>query len=142
MVGKLILSHGNLASELLQAAQTIAGKVEHFAALAIPWEEDCHTAEARIRDAIATLDEGDGVLILADMFGDTPCNVARSLLERGRVELVTGINLPLIVRLACASGTPMDVHDLAGWAVEKAQGSVRRVDQPAPGPGASSPGHG
>lgn len=130
MVGKLILSHGDLAAELLRATETIAGKADGFVALSVPWEQDCSTVEGLIRNAVEALDQGDGVLILVDMFGDTPCNLARALLRPGKVEIVTGINLPLIVRLACAPGAPPTLHELAQWAVGKAQGGVRLLDQP------------
>ena len=129
MIGKLILSHGGLAEELLRTAERIAGPLEGFRALSLSWDEGSEQAEARIRRELRELDQGEGVLILADMFGDTPCNVAVSLLEPHRVELVSGINLPLVVRLACP-GAPRTLEALAQWAVTKAQKGVRLVTSP------------
>ena len=126
MIGKLILSHGGLAEELLRTAERIAGPLQGFRALSLSWDEGSEQLEARIRRELRDLDQGEGVLILADMFGDTPCNVAMSMLEPHRVELVSGINLPLVVRLACP-GAPRTLDELAQWAVAKAQASVRLV---------------
>jgi mannose PTS system EIIA component len=135
MVGKLILSHGNLANELLATASRIVGDTSGFSALSLSWEDGCDRAEERIRARIGELDRGAGVLILADMYGDTPCNAARRLIEPGRVELVSGVNLPLIVRLACNPGLPQDVAELADWAVTKGRKGVQRViggEEPEP----------
>lgn len=129
MIGKLILSHGGLAEELLRTAERIAGPLQGFRALSLSWDEGSEEAAARIRQELRELDQGEGVLILADMFGDTPCNAAVSLLERDKVELVSGINLPLVVRLACP-GAPRTLDELAQWAVAKAQNSVRLVASP------------
>lgn len=131
MVGKLILSHGRLATELLATAEKIVGDTQGFSALSLSWEDGCDLAEQKIRERIAELDEGQGVLILADMYGDTPCNAARRLAEPGKVELVSGINLPLIVRLACSPGLPEGVTELADWAVFKGRKGLRRVEPPS-----------
>lgn len=129
MIGKLILSHGGLAEELLRTADRITGPLQGFRALSLSWDEGSEQLEARIRREVKELDQGEGVLILADMFGDTPCNVAVSLLDPQRVALITGINLPLVVRLACP-GAPQTLDELARWAVAKAQTSVRLVTKP------------
>jgi PTS system mannose-specific IIA component len=129
MIGKLILSHGGLAEELLRTAERIAGPLQGFRALSLSWDEGSDELESRIRREVRELDQGDGVLILADMFGDTPCNVAVSLLEPHRVALISGINLPLVVRLGCP-GAPHTLDALAQWAVAKAQTSVRLVTKP------------
>jgi PTS system mannose-specific IIA component len=131
MVGKLILSHGKLANELLATARKIVGQAQGFAALSLSWEDGCDLAEEKIRDRLRELDTGRGVLILADMYGDTPCNAARRVMEPGRIELVSGVNLPLIVRLACSPGVPEDVTALAEWAVAKGRSSLQRVEPPA-----------
>jgi PTS system mannose-specific IIA component len=130
MVGKLILSHGKLADELLAAAKKIVGETQGFSALSLSWEDGCDLAERRIRDQLRDLDQGAGVLILADMYGDTPCNAARRVMEPGRIELVSGINLPLIVRLACSPGLPGHVTELAEWAVAKGRKGLQRVEPP------------
>lgn len=127
MIGKLLLSHGGLAVELLHAAEKITGPRPDFAALSFSWDEGCDDVEARLREAIDELDRGDGVLILADMFGDTPCNIALGMLETDRVEMITGMNLPLVVRLASGQGVPEQLSELIPWAIGKARSSVRQV---------------
>lgn len=125
MIGKLIVSHGRLAEELLAAARNIAGEVAGFRALSLDWSEGSDEAEASIGREIAALDDGDGVLILTDMFGDTPCNAAVAFSRRGRVEIVSGVNLPMVVRLACASPEAGNVAELAHWIVSKGKAAIR-----------------
>ncbi|HVS65816.1 MAG TPA: PTS sugar transporter subunit IIA [Thermoanaerobaculia bacterium] len=127
MVGKLILSHGRLANELLATAKKIVGEAQGFSALSLSWDDGCDLAEQKIRQQLRELDSGAGVLILADMYGDTPCNAARRVTDPGRIELVSGVNLPLIVRLACSPGLPEDVTALAEWAVTKGRKGLQRV---------------
>lgn len=124
MIGTLILSHGNLADELLAAAGTISGDLEGFSSLSLDWSDGFDEAQAKIRDALELLDRGDGVLVLTDMFGGTPCNVALTFLEPGKVEIVTGVNLPMVVRLACLGDRELPVADVARWLLEKSRSSI------------------
>lgn len=124
MIGTLILSHGNLADELLSAARTISGELEGFAALSLDWSDGFDEAQARIEEAIEQLDQGGGVLVLTDMFGGTPCNVALTFLKPGRVEIVTGVNLPMVVRLACRGQREKPVQEVARWLREKGRTSI------------------
>ena len=101
MIGKLVLTHGGLARELLAAAQVIAGSTEGFEALSLDWNDPFESARAKVAAAVARLDQGEGVLILTDMFGGTPCNVALTFQRPGTVEILTGVNLPMVLRLAC-----------------------------------------
>ena len=125
MIGKLIVSHGDLARELLLAAKAITGDLESFEALCLDWHEGAEEAQQKIRDRIARLDQGEGVLILTDMFGDTPCNASLTFLEPGHVEVVTGVNLPMVVRLGCLPRQPADVAALARWTRQKGIASIR-----------------
>ncbi len=126
MVGKVIVSHGGLAEELLRAAETIAGPLACFRAVSLDWQDCGDEARARIAEAIRAVDNGEGVLILADMFGDTPCNAGLALLEPDRVELISGINLPLVVRLGCMTTSPEGgLRGLAEWARIKAVSAIR-----------------
>ena len=84
MIGKLIVTHGGLARELLAAAQTISGKIEAFEALSLEWNDSFDEARAKIGAALSRLDQGQGVLLLTDMFGGTPCNVAADFFAPGR----------------------------------------------------------
>lgn len=130
MVGILILTHGGLAYELLAAAQVIAGELKGFEALSLDWTDGHEAARTKILAALGRLDRGDGVIILTDMFGGTPFNVARQLTEPGRIALLCGVNLPIVLRVGCRSGggcERMSVDELAGWLEEKGKDSVRRV---------------
>jgi PTS system mannose-specific IIA component len=99
MIGVVVVTHGQLATELLNAAETIVGELPRFAAVSIGWHEDTEDARNDIAQAIARVDEGSGVLILTDMFGGTPSNLAMTFLEQGRVEVITGVNLPMLIKL-------------------------------------------
>jgi PTS system mannose-specific IIA component len=100
MLGVVVVTHGQLATELVNAAEMIVGDLPRFAAVSIGWHDDVEQARGEIAQAIARLDGGEGVIVLTDMFGGTPSNLAMSLLEEGRVEVVTGVNLPILIKLA------------------------------------------
>jgi PTS system mannose-specific IIA component len=99
MIGVVVVTHGQLATELLNAAETIVGDLPSFAAVSIGWHEDTEDARNEIAQAIARVERGAGVLILTDMFGGTPSNLAMTFLERGKVEVITGVNLPMLIKL-------------------------------------------
>ncbi|HKV11568.1 MAG TPA: PTS sugar transporter subunit IIA [Thermoanaerobaculia bacterium] len=113
MIGKLILTHGGLARELLAAAQVISGRLSAFEALSLDWSDGFDEARAQVRAAIERLDQGEGVLILTDMFGGTPCNIAMTFLQPGKIEVLTGVNLPMVLRLACQAGEDGNLAELA-----------------------------
>jgi PTS system mannose-specific IIA component len=124
MIGTLILSHGHLADELLTAAQTITGELDGFGALSLDWNDGFDKAQTRIKEALDRLDRGDGVLVLTDLFGGTPCNVALTFLDPGKIEIVTGVNLPMVVRLACLGKREMPVQEVARWLRDKGRSSI------------------
>ncbi|MGH9465305.1 MAG: PTS sugar transporter subunit IIA [Thermoanaerobaculia bacterium] len=131
MAATLILSHGGLASELLAAARTIVGELPGFAALSLDWEDSFEAARAKTAAALAALDSSRGVLILTDIYGGTPFNVAASLRDAGRVEVLAGVNLPMVVRLACGGLATASVAELAEWIVEKSRGGICRAQAEA-----------
>jgi len=99
MIGVVVVTHGQLATELVNAAETIVGELPQFAAVSIGWHEDTEDARNEIAQAIGRVDDGTGVLILTDMFGGTPSNLAMTFLAEGRVEVITGVNLPMLIKL-------------------------------------------
>ncbi len=99
MIGGLIVTHGRLATELLNAAEAIVGDVQNIAAVSIGWHDDVGMASSMIEKAIARVNIGSGVLVLTDMFGGTPTNIASAFLEDGVVEVITGVNLPMLIKL-------------------------------------------
>jgi PTS system mannose-specific IIA component len=100
MIGGLIVTHGRLAIELLNAAETITGEIDHIAAVSLGWHDDVGTAATMVQKALERVNTGDGVLILTDMFGGTPTNIASTFLNESKVEIVTGVNLPMLIKLA------------------------------------------
>ena len=102
MIGIVVVTHGQLAAELLNAAETVAGDLQRFAAVSIGWHEHTDDARQEIAQAIARVrgSESDGVLIVTDMFGGTPCDLAMTFLAHDNVEVVTGVNLPMLIKLA------------------------------------------
>ncbi|NOT45509.1 MAG: PTS sugar transporter subunit IIA [Acidobacteria bacterium] len=100
MIGVVVVTHGQLASELVSAAEMIVGDLPRFAAVSIGWHDDTEDARNEIAQAIGRVDEGDGVLILTDMFGGTPSNIALTFIGTGKVEVLTGVNLPMVIKLA------------------------------------------
>jgi PTS system mannose-specific IIA component len=98
MLGMLVVTHGALARELVASARTIVTGEVALEALSIDWNDDVEQAAARVREAIDRVDQGRGVLLLTDMFGGTPTNLALAMLEPGRVEIVTGANLPMVIK--------------------------------------------
>jgi PTS system mannose-specific IIA component len=99
VIGVVVVTHGQLATELVNSAETIVGDLPGFAAVSIGWHEDTEDARTEIDRAIARVDRGSGVLVLTDMFGGTPSNLAMSFLTQGRVEVITGVNLPMLLKL-------------------------------------------
>jgi mannose PTS system EIIA component len=102
MIGVVVVTHGQLAIELVNAAETIVGDLPQFAAVSIGWHDDVDDAREEIKQAIARVQGTDGVLILTDMFGGTPANLGLTFLETDRVEVLTGVNLPMLIKLAGA----------------------------------------
>jgi len=105
MIGVVVVTHGQLAVELVHGAETIVGDLPHVTAVSIGWHEDTQEARDEIARAIARVQREHGVLIVTDMFGGPPANLAMTFLEVGKIEVVTGVNLPMLIKLA--SMTPV-----------------------------------
>ena len=99
MIGLVLVTHGRLAEEFVTAMEHVVGPQERIATIAIGPEDDMEGRRADIADAIARVDAGEGVIVLTDLFGGTPSNLAISLMAPGRVEVIAGINLPMLIRL-------------------------------------------
>jgi PTS system mannose-specific IIA component len=102
MIGVVVVTHGQLATELLNAAEMIVGDLPRFAAVSIGWHDDTQDAREEIAQAIARVRQEGGVMILTDMFGGTPSNLAMTFLGN-EVEVLTGVNLPMLIKLASVS---------------------------------------
>jgi PTS system mannose-specific IIA component len=102
MIGLVLVTHGRLAEEFVTAMVHVVGPQERVATIAIGPDDDMEERRADIAAAIAAVDTGRGVIVLTDLFGGTPSNLAISLMERGRVEVIAGMNLPMLIRLGSA----------------------------------------
>jgi PTS system mannose-specific IIA component len=123
-VGVVVVTHGQLASELLNAAEMIVGDLPRFVAVSIGWHDDVDVARDLIEQSIRKVDAGQGVLLLTDMFGGTPANLGLSFLEAGRLEVLTGVNLPMLISLAKASDG-QDVLALARAMADHGRTAIR-----------------
>jgi mannose PTS system EIIA component len=103
-VAGVIVTHGHLAGELLAAAEMIVGPISFVTAVSIGWHDDVDAARDEVQRAITRVSQGAGVLLLTDMFGGTPTNIASMFLEDGNIEVVTGVNLPMVIKLASHEG--------------------------------------
>ena len=99
-IGVIVVTHGQLAHELVNAARTIVGELPQFVDVSIGWHDEPTAARDAISRAIASVQSPAGVLILTDMFGGTPSNLGLTFLETNRVEIITGVNLPMLIKLA------------------------------------------
>ena len=124
MIGAVIVTHGALARELLDAAERIVGRTENIRAVSMDWDDDVSDARQEIGEAIADVDDGRGVLIFTDMFGGTPTNVSLAFLEQDKVEIVTGVNLPMIIKLTSVQNNQGSLLEVAQELRERGQNSV------------------
>ena len=131
-LGVVVVTHGQLAAELVNSAEMICGDLPQFAAVSIGWHDDVDLAREeigraiqRVRDKVSTPEAPGGVLVLTDMFGGTPSNISLSFLEKDKVEIVTGVNLPMIVKFAMVKQEAKDVGTLAHVISEKGSKAIR-----------------
>ncbi len=120
MIGLILVTHGRLAEQFIDAMEHVVGPQDAVATICIGPSDDMEVRRAEIADAIENVNQGSGVIILTDLFGGTPSNLAISLLDAGNVEVIAGINLPMLIRLAGARKS-MNVVD----AVAAAQSAGR-----------------
>lgn len=121
MIGLVLVTHGRLAEEFIAAVEHVVGPQEQMAAICIGPDDDMEVRRADILTSVTMVDDGDGVVLLTDMFGGTPSNLAISMMEKARVEVIAGINLPMLIKLVSVRGT----EDLAS-AVDTAQVAGRK----------------
>ena len=124
MIGILLVTHGRLAEELRAAALTIQPGLERIVAVALEWTETGEDAREKIRRGLEQADEGDGAVILTDMFGGTPTNLTLPFLRKDRVEIVTGVNLPMVLKCAALQRSGRPVTEVAHVAKDRGQRSI------------------
>lgn len=123
MIGIVLVSHGQLATEMLRAAEIIVGKIEGTVAVDIDPRTSVEEIHKAVEGAIRTVDAGTGVLLLTDMFGGTPSNIGLAFLGTHQVEVLTGVNLPMMIKLSTAR-TTMPLAELARHLQEYGQKNI------------------
>jgi PTS system mannose-specific IIA component len=124
MLGLLVISHGRLAEQLVEAVRTIVGEVDALEAVSIGWNDEVDDSGKRIAEGLKRVDRGKGVLVLTDMFGGTPTNLALTLHERDRIEIVTGVNLPMLIKFISLR-EELELHEAAGRIAEKGREAIQ-----------------
>ncbi len=104
MIGIVLVTHGALATEFVKALEHVVGPQEHTEAITIGADDDMERRRLEILEAVRRVDKGQGVIVLTDMFGGTPSNLAISIMDQGSVEVVAGVNLPMLIKLASVRG--------------------------------------
>lgn len=105
MIGLVLVTHGKLAEEFVAAMEHVVGQQERVEAICIGPDDDMEQRRADILAAVGRVDAGKGVILLTDMFGGTPSNLAISIMDKAKVEVVAGLNLPMLIKLASVRGT-------------------------------------
>ena len=121
MIGLVLVTHGQLAMEFRNAVEHVVGPQDHFETIAIGPDDDMEQRRRDIVEAVARTNTGNGVVVLTDMFGGTPSNLAISVMEAGRVEVIAGMNLPMLIKLSSVRKT-----DNMAVALEEAQAAGRK----------------
>ncbi|TCS61653.1 PTS sugar transporter subunit IIA [Varunaivibrio sulfuroxidans] len=121
MIGIVLVTHGRLADELLAALEHVVGPQENVATVCIGPDDDMEERRAQILESVARVDQGQGVALLTDMFGGTPSNLAISIIDKSNVEVLAGVNLPTLIKLASVRG-----EEPLGQAVLSAQEAGRK----------------
>lgn len=115
MVSMVVVTHGRLAEEFVAAAEHVVGPSDTMRSVCIGPDDDLEERRADILAAVEAVDRGGGVLLLTDMFGGTPSNLSISIMERAKVEVIAGVNLPMLIKLA-SLGTDPDIAQAAALA--------------------------
>ena len=127
-IGGVIVSHGQVATEIVKAANTVVGELNHIEAVSIGWNDDVETAKTEISKAIKKVSQGKGVILLTDMFGGTPTNISAMFIVEGQVEIVTGVNLPMVIKLA-AQNKEIDLQVMAKEIEEQGKQAIYRASE-------------
>jgi len=124
MIGIVLVTHGRLAQEFISAAEHMVGPQTHLRAVCIGPEDDIERRQREIAAAVKSVDLGKGVVIATDMFGGTPCNLSLTLLEKGKIEVLAGVNLPSLIKL-CDARTKMGLEQAVKEAIDAGRKYMR-----------------
>ena len=124
MIGVLLVTHGKLAEELRAAARTIQPEFSRIVAVALEWNQTGEDARDRIAQGLAEADGDDGTVILTDMFGGTPTNLTLSFLKKDKVEIITGVNLPMVLKCAALQSSGKPLSEVVHLACDRGRRSI------------------
>lgn len=127
-IGGVVVSHGQFANELVSAAEQVVGEIPHIAGISIGWHDNVEEARKEIERAIEQVSGGKGVLLLTDMFGGTPTNISAMFIKEEKVEVVTGVNLPMVIKLASQT-KEISLADMAAEVEEQGKQSIYRAGE-------------
>lgn len=125
-IGGVIVTHGQLANEILAAAEQVIGEIPHIAAVSIGWHDNVEAAQDEIERAIKGVAQGKGVLLLTDMFGGTPTNISAMFIKEGEVDVITGVNLPMVIKVA-SQNTETTLEKMATSVEEQGKEAIYRA---------------
>lgn len=123
MVGAVVITHGRLAEALIEAAVAITGKIEKVRTVSVASTDSTEGIRGLVSSAVKDADSGKGVVVFTDMFGGTPTNIALSLMNSGKVEVITGVNLPMLIKFV-GHRSDKDLHELAAVLKDYGQKSI------------------
>jgi PTS system mannose-specific IIA component len=123
MIGGIIVSHGKLAEELLNALTIILGEIVNMEAISIGWYDDVEDSKRKINQSLKRVDQKNGVLIFTDMFGGTPSNLSFSFLKDNTIEIITGVNLPMLIKFVSLQRSN-NLRDVAKRVVEQGKKNI------------------
>ncbi len=123
MIGGIIVSHGKLAEELLNALTIILGEVVNIEAISIGWYDDVEDSKRKINQSLKRVDQKNGVLVFTDMFGGTPSNLSFSFLKGDTIEIITGVNLPMLIKFVSLQRSN-NLKDVAKRVVEQGKKNI------------------
>ena len=123
MIGGIIVSHGKLAEELLNALTIILGEVANIEAISIGWYDDVEDSKKRINQSLKRVDQKNGILVFTDMFGGTPSNLSFSFLKDNSIEIITGVNLPMLIKFVSLQRSN-NLKDVAKKVVEQGKKNI------------------
>ena len=125
MIEGVIVSHGNLAHELAAAASKIADGAFRLEAVTIEWDDSVEEARGKIRVSLERLEPNEGVIVFTDMFGGTPSNICLSFFEKDRIEVITGVNLPMVIKFGSSRENGLGLNEMAKAIQERGARSIR-----------------
>ena len=137
MIGTIVVAHGNIGVEMVRVARSIVTDAAPMAGVALEHDEDVSQMREKIRAAIREVDQGGGILLLSDMFGGTPSNLCMSFLQEGRVEVITGVNLPMLIKLASFRGE-RSLAEIAAFIREYGQKNIALAGEVLKGSGGNA----